>query len=88
MNSSLLTDNLNVIFNGMKDVKIAIYDNSKIKLDKELKEKVNLLIDKYSFIFDKSVGYDIKIQEFIKLKTGKEISLERIRSMISGNSIK
>ena len=88
MNSSLLTDNLNVIFNDMKDVKIAIYDNTKIKLDKELKEKVNLLMDKYSFIFDKSVGYDIKIQEFIKLKTGKEISLERIRSMISGNSIK
>lgn len=88
MNSSLLTDNLNVIFNGIKDVKIAIYDNSKIKLDKELKEKVNLLMDKYNFIFDKSVSYDVKIQEFIKLKTGKEISLERIRSMISGNAIK
>ena len=85
MNSSALVDNLNVVFNGMKDVKIAIYDNSKIKLDKELKEKVNLLMDKYNFIFDKSVGYDIKIQEFIKLKTGKEISLDRIRSMISGN---
>ena len=88
MNSSILVDNLNIIFNGMKDIKIAIYDNSKIKLDKELKEKVNLLMDKYNFIFDKSVGYDIKIQEYIKLKTGKEISLDRIRSMISGNSIK
>ena len=88
INSSVLVDNLSVIFNGMKDVKIVIYDNSKIKLDKELKEKVNLLMDKYNFIFDKSVGYDIKIQEYIKLKTGKEISLERIRSMISGNPIK
>lgn len=87
-NSSSLIDNINVIFNGMKDVKIVIYDNSKIKLDKELKEKVNLLMDKYNFIFDKSVGYDIKIQEFIKLKTGKEISLDRIRSMISGNAVK
>ena len=56
--------------------------------NKELKEKVDLLMDKYNFIFDKSVSYDIKIQEFIKLKTGKVISLERIRSMISGNSIK
>jgi hypothetical protein len=45
-------------------------------------------MDKYGFIFDKSIGYDVKIQEYIKLKTGKEISLERIRSMISGNSIK
>ena len=45
-------------------------------------------MDKYGFIFDKSVGYDEKIREFIKLKTGREISLERIRSLISGNSVK
>ena len=67
---------------------ILIQDNNKVKLNKELKEKVDLLMDKYNIIFDKSVSYDVKIQEFIKLKTGKVISLERIRSMISGNSIK
>jgi hypothetical protein len=72
----------------MKNVKIQIIENSKVKLDKELREKVNLLMDKYNFIFDKSVGYDEKIQEYIKLKTGKEISLERIRSLISGNAVK
>ncbi len=88
MNSSAFVDNMNVIFNDMKNVKIQIIENSKVKLDKELREKVNLLMDKYNFIFDKSVGYDEKIQEYIKLKTGKEISLERIRSMISGNSVK
>jgi hypothetical protein len=55
----------------------------KIKDNVDLKE-----LEKYGFIFDKSVGYDEKIREFIKLKSGKEISLERIRSMISGNKIK
>lgn len=88
VNSTMFIDGITVTFNDMKDVTILIQDNSKIKLNKEIKEKVDLLMDKYNFIFDKSVGYDIKIQEFIKLKTGKVISLERIRSMISGNSIK
>lgn len=88
VNSTMFIDGINVTFNDMKDVTILIQDNSKIKLNKEIKEKVDLLMDKYNFIFDKSVGYDIKIQEFIKLKTGKVISLERIRSMISGNAIK
>ena len=88
INSSTFVDNMNVVFNDMKNVKLQIIENSKVKLDKELKEKVNLLMDKYNFIFDKSVGYDEKIREYIKLKTGKEISLDRIRSMISGNSVK
>ena len=81
-------DGINVTFNDMKDVTILIKDNNKSKMNEEMKEKVNLLMDKYSFIFDKSVGYDVKIQQYIKLKNGKEISLETIRSMISGNSIK
>ena len=88
LNVTTFTDNINAVFNDMKSVKIQIIDNSKVKLDNELREKVNLLMDKYNFIFDKSVGYDEKIREYIKLKTGKEISLDRIRSMISGNSVK
>lgn len=88
VNSTTFVDNMNVLFNDMKNVKLQIIENSKVKLDKELKEKVNLLMDKYNFIFDKSVGYDEKIREYIKLKTGKEINLDRIRSMISGNSFK
>jgi DNA repair exonuclease SbcCD nuclease subunit len=88
INSAAFIDNMNTVFNDIKNVKLQLIENSKIKLDNELKEKVNLLMDKYSFIFDKSVGYDEKIQEYIKLKTGKEISLERIRSLISGNANK
>jgi DNA repair exonuclease SbcCD nuclease subunit len=88
INSSTFVDSMNVVFNDIKNVKIQIIENSKIKLDQELREKVNLLMDKYNFIFDKSVGYDEKIQEYIKLKTGKEINLDRIRSMISGNVVK
>ena len=72
----------------MKNVVINIHEDSKVKLNEETKKKIDLLMDKYGFIFDKSVGYDEKIREFIKLKSGKDISLERIRSMISGNKIK
>ena len=87
-NSTTFIDSMNVMFNQNKNVTINIHENSKIKLNEETKKKINLLMDKYGFIFDKSVGYDEKIQEFIKQKSGKEISLERIRSMISGNKIK
>lgn len=87
-NSTMFIDGINVTFSGMKDVTILIQDNSKVKLDKEVKEKINLLMDKYNFIFDKTVGYDEKIQQFIKLKSGKDIPLDRIRAMISGNKIK
>ena len=87
-NSTAFIDSMNVMFNQNKNVTINIHENSKIKLNEETKKKINLLMDKYGFIFDKSVGYDEKIQEFIKQKSGKEISLERIRSMISGNKIK
>ena len=86
-NITTFVDNINVVFNDMKSVKIQVLDNHKAKLDSQLREKVNLLMDKYNFIFDKSVDYDEKIREFIKLKTGKEIDLERIRSLISGNSV-
>jgi DNA repair exonuclease SbcCD nuclease subunit len=86
--STTFKDSLNVIFNDMKNVVVNIHENSKVKLTEETKKKIDLLMDKYGFIFDKSVGYDEKIREFIKLKSGKEISLERIRSMISGNKIK
>ena len=86
-NITTFIDNINVVFNDMKSVKIQVLDNHKAKLDSQLREKVNLLMDKYNFIFDKSVDYDEKIREFIKLKTGKEIDLERIRSLISGNSV-
>ena len=88
VNSATFVDNMNVVFNDIKNVKLQVIENSKVKLDNELREKVSLLMDKYNFIFDKSVGYDEKIQEYIKLKTGKEISLDRIRSMIAGNSFK
>ena len=76
INITTFIDNMNAVFSDKKTVKIQIIDNSKVKLDNELREKVNLLMDKYNFIFDKSVDYDEKIQEYIKLKTGKEINLE------------
>lgn len=87
-NSTMFIDGINVTFSGMKDVTILIQDNSKVKIDNEVKEKINLLMGKYNFIFDKSIGYDEKIQQYIKLKSGKIISLDRIRTMISGNKIK
>lgn len=84
-NTKVLVDNINVVFNGINDVRFNIIENRKSKLQKETKEKIDGLMTKYGFIFDKSVSYDEKIHQFILAKKGIDIPVERIRQLISGN---
>lgn len=84
-NSTSFIDNVNNVFNEDKNIQINFIENRKEKMQKEAKEKVDMLMTKYGFIFDKSVPYDLKIQQFLKVKKGKEISLDKIRQLISGN---
>lgn len=84
-NSVTFIDSINTVFNDDKNIQINFIENRKEKMQKEAKEKVDLLMTKYGFIFDKNIPYDIKIQEFLKIKKGKEIPIERIRQLIAGN---
>ena len=47
---------------------------------------MNVLLEKYGFIFDKTIDYDIKIARFIQEKYGRNISVEKIRDYIFGES--
>ena len=47
--------------------------------------EVSELMLKYNFIFDKSISYEEKIQQFIYNKKGEKIDLENIRKIINGN---
>lgn len=84
-NSTTFIDSVNSIFNEDKNIQINFIENRKEKMQKEAKEKVDMLMTKYGFIFDKSIPYDLKIQQFLKIKKGKEIPLDRIRQLIAGN---
>jgi len=78
-NPSLLTSMLNETFAKYSRVKLKINNNSKLRVKKEIEEKVNQLLDKYWFIFDKNMEPEEKMTEYIKIKYGKNIPLDRMR---------
>jgi DNA repair exonuclease SbcCD nuclease subunit len=78
-NPMLLTNMLNETFSKYSKVKLKINNNSKLRQKKETEEKVNQLLDKYGFIFDKSKEPEEKIVEFIRIKYGRNISLDKMR---------
>lgn len=85
VNKQSFIDNIKVIFNNNKDTVILINDNSTSKNKKEAREKIDRLVAKYGFIFDKSINYDLKIQMFLSVKEGVDMSIDKIRKLTSGN---
>lgn len=84
-NLESLYSNLSVVFGSLDDVVFVIIDNIKNKSMDETIKKINILKEKYDFIFDKSIPYEDKIKQFISVKKGKDIPVERIRELIYGN---
>lgn len=83
-NERLLTEMVKDTFSRHKNIKILIKSNSKMKTKVEIEDKINRLMDKYGFMFDKSIYYDEKICRYIKEKYGKNIPIEKIRKYIFG----
>lgn len=81
-NEKFLMGLINDAFSNYKQIKIVFNSNSKVKTKQQIEEKVNILLEKYGFIFDKTIDYDIKIARFIQEKYGRNISLEKIRDYI------
>ena len=63
-------------------IKLKINNNSTLKRKKEVEEKINTLMKKYHFVFDKSLSCEDKIAEFIKVKHNKHISTDIIRKCL------
>jgi DNA repair exonuclease SbcCD nuclease subunit len=78
-NASLLTNMIHEAFAKYSKVKLKINNNSKLRQKKEMEEKVNLLLDRYGFIFDKGLEPEEKISRYIKIKNGRNISVDRMR---------
>lgn len=84
-NTKVFIDSVTTVFGNMENVDIVIMDNSKEETKQKTKEIVDKLMLKYNFIFDKSISYEEKIQQFIYNKKGEKIDLENIRKIINGN---
>ena len=78
-NENLLINMINESFGKYKNLKLDFKVNSKIKSKREVEEKINLLLDKYGFIFDNKIDTYKKINKFILEKYNKDISVEKIK---------
>ena len=70
---------INESMSKYKNVKLDFKVNSKIKSRKEVEEKVNILLERYGFIFDNKIDCYSKIHQFIMEKYNKDISIEKIK---------
>lgn len=80
--SQLFTNTVSTVFSKYKNVKLKIINNTKLRKEKKIEETVNLLLDKYGFLFEKSISHEEKILKYIKEKFNKDIPLERIREYL------
>lgn len=82
-NDNLLIITLNEAFGKYKDVKLDFKVNSKIKSRKEVEEKVNILLQRYGFIFDNKLDCYSKIKQFIMEKYNRDIAIDKIKDYTS-----
>lgn len=81
-NPLLLTNMLNEVFSKFVNVKLVVNNNSKLRRKKDVEEKINLLLDKYGFIFDKNIPHEEKISRFLKIKYNKNIPITKLRDYL------
>lgn len=81
-NPSLLTSMLNSVFSKYKKFKLKINNNGKVVKNKEMERKINILLERYGFIFDKKIPVEEKISRYIKEKYQKNISIEKMREYL------
>lgn len=84
-NERLLTEMVKDTFSRHKNIKILFNSNTKMKTKAQIEEKINALMDKYRFMFDKTINYDEKICRYIQERYGRNIPIEKIREYIFGD---
>jgi cellulose biosynthesis protein BcsQ len=78
-NPSLLANLINEVFAKYSNVKVLINNNNKLRRKKETEDKINILLKKYNFLFDKTLSSEEKISEYLKVKYNRNIPIDKIR---------
>lgn len=86
-NSGLLSNLINDTFSKYTNVKVVIYNSNIERQKKEVEDKVNILLDRYGFIFDRSVSHEEKISKFLKIKYGKNMDVDTLREYLYQKTI-
>ena len=80
--SQLFTNTVTTVFSKYKNVKLKMVNNTKLRKEKKMEETVNLLLDKYGFLFEKNISHEEKIVKYIEEKYKRQISIESIREYL------
>lgn len=78
---NLLVSLLNETFKQSR-VKLKIVNTLKAKVQEKAKEKIHELMTKYKIIFDRKADVPSKLSEYIRLNTGRNIPLDKIKSYL------
>lgn len=78
--SILLIHLLNEVFAFHEFIRLKVEDNAKITRREKLKNEMDEALSEYSFLFDKSLTEDEKIQSYIEMKYGRNIPIEKIKN--------
>lgn len=70
-------------FSDKPKYKLDIKDEVQFIKEKETEKMVNTILEKYHFIFDKSISHEDKIQKFIETKYGKIVPIETIKDELN-----
>lgn len=78
----LLNSLLQETFNKNKKIKLKILNTLKEKSAAKVKERVDELMEKYHFVFNRQTDIPTKVAEFVKLKYGRDIPIEKMRKYL------
>lgn len=83
----LITSMITELFARNKFVKLKIINDRKSREQRQVEEKVQLLLDRFNFIFNKKLTPSQKLSQYIKLQSGVEISEEKVDFYLTQNII-
>lgn len=81
-NDKMFITYLREYYTNKSGYKLEIENKIQNEMRKNIENKVNLLLEKYDFVFDKKIPPEIKIQKFIERKNSKLIELEVIKDIL------
>jgi DNA repair exonuclease SbcCD nuclease subunit len=77
-NPLMFTNMVNDYFSKVDNVKVIVNNSDRLHQKKVMEEKLDILMGKYGFVFDKTISYEEKIYRLIKEKYKKNIPIEKI----------
>lgn len=82
-----IIDYLKERYDFNSNIKVSVVNGYISKKQKITKEQIKNVVDRYSYIFDKSVSLEHKIMKYIKTKYERNISVDMVKTILYGNII-